>query len=477
MTAPRLTIQEVRFGERDLVLRLPFKFGVTTLRQTPQVFTRVLIELEDGRQAWGEAAELLVPKWFDKSPSLSNTQNLDQLRLALRLAAEAYCSTKQPLTAFAHSAEHYHPLQKTGSEQGLPSLVTSFGGAELDKAILDGVCRALGIGFKQAIRSNIPGMNLQRLAPDLTGLRSDEFLAGLKPLDRVQVRHTIGMLDPLNNTDISPAEKLHDGLPESLEQIITEYGHSYFKIKVSGEIESDLKRLEAIAGILDHKPSAYHITLDGNEQFQDVNEVLTLWDSIKSRDSLNEFRSRILFIEQPIHRDQALSCDLSKIAREVPVIIDESDGTLDAFPLACKLGYRGVSSKACKGLYKSFVNAARCAGSGNGGQAPLFLSAEDLTCQSGLALQQDLALIAALGIGHVERNGHHYVSGMAGAPDNEQQGFLRAHPDLYRSVRGRTCLAIDSGKVQIGFLDSPGFASGADLDWSAMNPMQLSTEG
>ena len=36
-----------------------------------------------------------------------------------------------------------------------------------------------------------------------------------------------------------------------------------------------------------------------------------------------------------------------------------------------------------------------------------------------------------LGIGHVERNGHHYVNGMAGAPEPEQQAFLAAHPDLY----------------------------------------------
>jgi len=41
------------------------------------------------------------------------------------------------------------------------------------------------------------------------------------------------------------------------------------------------------------------------------------------------------------------------------VIIDESDGTLDAFPQARRLGYTGVSSKTCKGFYKSIVNAAR----------------------------------------------------------------------------------------------------------------------
>ena len=40
-------------------------------------------------------------------------------------------------------------------------------------------------------------------------------------------------------------------------------------------------------------------------------------------------------------------------------IIDEADGDYGAFPRAASLGYRGVSSKSCKGLYKSLLNAAR----------------------------------------------------------------------------------------------------------------------
>ena len=31
-------------------------------------------------EAWGAAAELLAPKWFDKDPALSDEQNIQQLR-------------------------------------------------------------------------------------------------------------------------------------------------------------------------------------------------------------------------------------------------------------------------------------------------------------------------------------------------------------------------------------------------------------
>ncbi len=57
----------------------------------------------------------------------------------------------------------------------------------------------------------------------------------------------------------------------------------------------------------------------------------------------------------------------------------------------------------------------------------LFMSAEDLTTQGGVAVQQDLLLATLVGATHVERNGHHYVDGMAGAPQSEQAAFLSQH--------------------------------------------------
>ena len=126
---------------------------------------------------------------------------------------------------------------------------------------------------------------------------------------------------------------------------------------------------------------------------------------------------------------------------EKPVIIDESDDSLDAFPRAKALGYKGVSSKTCKGIYKSLVNRARCAAWGG----EYFMTGEDLTIQPGLALQQDLALVSQLGLTHVERNGHHYVNGMADLPRGEQQAFLTAHPDLYEQSHGAVRVRIESG--------------------------------
>ena len=58
MSAPKLIVREVCLYERDVHLRMPFRFGVVTLTEAPQAFARARIELPDGRSAWGAAAEL-----------------------------------------------------------------------------------------------------------------------------------------------------------------------------------------------------------------------------------------------------------------------------------------------------------------------------------------------------------------------------------------------------------------------------------
>jgi hypothetical protein len=193
--------------------------------------------------------------------------------------------------------------------------------------------------------------------------------------------------------------------------------------------------------------------------------VAELWARMKGDVRLARLVQSVLFIEQPVKRQKALASKVEGIDK--PVIIDESDDALDAFPRARALGYRGVSSKTCKGLYKSLVNRARCAAWGEG----YFMSGEDLTIQPGLALQQDLALVSLLGLTHVERNGHHYVNGMAALPQAEQDAFLAAHADLYERSHGAVRVRIEDGALAIGSLDCAGYASRAMPDWNSMKGM------
>ncbi len=465
----KLRVLEVQFYERNVVFRLPFRFGAATLTEEPQAFARVRIRLENGKEGWGVSAEALAPKWFDKNPLLTNEENVNDLRSALSTAAFLYMAQSNWMTPFDLFIDRYDPQILACRKNGLNSLIASFGPALLDRAILDAVCRIEQVSFFEAVRNNLPGIRGAASLPELANFDFERFLKQLQPADRIHARHTVGLLDPISSCDLDPAQRLNDGLPETLEEVVALYGNTYFKLKLFGDAEADRERLLSIASVLDRSLESYLVTLDGNEQYDDLPEVESLWASLEATPGLERMVKSILFIEQPIKRQTALDQNVSTLSSRRPIIIDESDKDLDAFPRARSQGYLGVSSKQCKGLYKSFINAARCAlWNGKGGERHYFMSGEDLTTQPGIAVQQDLALATSLGITHLERNGHHFVRGMDRLSPVEQEGFLKAHPDLYIQDQDFVRIDIKAGEMTIESLDCVGFAAAAEPDWKAM---------
>jgi hypothetical protein len=466
-----LRLEDVECFERDVSLRLPFRFGVITVTQSTQAVIRATIAFRNGRTSVGVAAETLGAKWFDKSPAYSDAQNLDQLRQSLALATALY-RARGWSTPFGLYAGSYAEQIARGADLGLVPLVASYGPALLDRAILDALGRTEGRSFADMISHNAAGIAVTDLTPDLAGFDLPSFLAGLKPGCQIAVRHTVGLLDPVVAADQKPGERVNDGLPETLEEVARYYRCRYYKLKVAGDIAADLDRLTRIAGVLDRDAGDYHATLDGNEQYDDVEGVAELWRRMCETPALARLVSSILFIEQPIKRAAALSKPVDSLARLKPLIIDESDGELSSFPAAQRLGYAGVSSKNCKGLYKSILNAARVARlNAEAGAQRYFMSAEDLTTLAGVSVQQDLALVSLLGLTHVERNGHHFIDGMSFAPEREQADFARAHADLYDRTGGPARLRIRDGQLALGSLQCPGFAVGAAMDFEVMRRM------
>ncbi|MEO6031822.1 MAG: enolase C-terminal domain-like protein [Burkholderiaceae bacterium] len=474
----RFRILAIDLFERGVVLRLPFRFGIVTLTACPQAFVRVRIATESGLEAQGCAAELLAPKWFDKNPALSNEDNFDQLRDALGSGRDAYLSDPAPRSAFGHFAAHHRSHIDAAAARGLNPLVACFGPALLDRALLDALCRASGVSFYDAMRANLGGVDT-RLTADLAGFDLAAFLASRTPAARIAARHTVGLVDPLDAEDVRV--RVADGLPETLEEVVATYGNRHFKLKVCGDAAQDLARLTRIAHVLDRLPD-YVVTLDGNEQFQDAADATRFWQQASATPALRRLVGATLYIEQPLPRAIALDSDVSALAAARPVLIDESDSTLDSFPRAIGHGYTGVSSKNCKGIYRSMLNAARChqlnsRDTASGPRPRYFMSAEDLTTQAGLSVQQDLALVNLLGLTHVERNGHHYVDGFAGqgAGPAERQAFLQALPGLYEASDNNVRLAIHDGMIDLSALTAPGFASAATPEWSSLKPLACGT--
>ena len=470
IAAPRIKVLDVEGFEQPFKLRLPFRFGVITLTHGLQAVVRVRVRLDDGREGFGYAAEALAAKWFDKDLALSDTQNQHQLRKAIEIAGDAYRAAS-PATAFDLFADCYPHQIEAGGELALPPLVASYGNAMLDRAVMDALCRIVGASFWTAMRSNLAGMRPHPVIADLGAFDFTNFLAGLEPARSIEARHTVGLVDPIVAADQPPGTRVNDGLPETLVEVVAAYGQRCFKLKVGGDRQADIERLVRIAGVLDRVEAPLHVTLDGNEQYEDVEAVVELWQAMEAEPALQKLCAATLFIEQPIKRQVALSRSVAPLAHYRPVIVDESDGELDAFVRARALGYGGVSSKDCKGFYKSIVNLARCRVWNAEDSGSYFLSGEDLTTQAGLAVQQDLALVALLGLADVERNGHHFIDGFDGRPESEAQAFLQAHPDLYHEQDGKVRLDIRNGRLQLDSLDCKGFGSAVVPDLAAMTPM------
>jgi L-alanine-DL-glutamate epimerase-like enolase superfamily enzyme len=466
MTPPRFRITAIERREFPFTLRLPFRFGVITATNGRQAVVRVRIRGEDGREGWGVAAESLAAKWFDKSPGLSDAANRDQLRRALELAGEASLAAGSR-TAFGHFADAHAEHLAACCREALNPLVASYGRALIDRAALDALLKLHGLSFFAGMRANIGGMAPHQVAPDLAGHDFGAMLGGLRPARRIQARHTVGLVDPITAAD--QAERVNDGLPETLEEVAATYGHRYWKLKVAGDVAADLDRLRRIAAVLDRGPD-YRASLDGNEQYAEAEGALALWQAMAAEPQLRRLCASILYIEQPVKRARALETGMAALAAARPVIIDESDGALDAFVQAKALGYAGVSSKACKGIWRSLVNFARCRAWNREGAA-YFMSGEDLTTLAGICVQQDLALVSLMGLAHVERNGHHFIDGFSGRPKAEAVRFMEAHPDLYADTPHGPRLAIREGALELGSLAVPGLGATEEPDFAAMAGM------
>ena len=453
----------------ELRARMPFRYGIATMTDVPQVIARLTFELPGGI-AGGLAADLLPPKWFTKDPR----QPLDEeiaamlgvIRGAIRRAAEVRAATP-----FAFWRE-VHTAQAAWAEAaGCPPLLAHFGTSFVERALLHAVCRANGTNLSAALRGNLLGLDLAALDPELAGMRPADFLPAHPP-ERIHSRHTVGLADPITAAEVPAGERLADGLPQTLEEVVAFYGQRHFKLKVNGDAARDRDRLARMARVLGAVPGGAAFSLDGNESFREVAAFREYFHELRADPALAPLWPQLLYVEQPWHRDVALSSALGALARDwperPPIIIDESDAGLDDLRVALRLGYAGTSHKNCKGVLKSVVHAGRLARRRAAG-LPAVHSGEDLGSVGPISPLQDLAAQAALGVTSVERNGHHYFAGLRQFPVALQEHARRHHPDLYVPMAdGVPRLDLRAGELSIGSLNAAPFGVPGEPDLTAI---------
>ena len=458
-----MRIADCTLHRTDVKLRMPFRYGIATMTEGPVIFVRIQAEA-NGRTWTGISSDLLPAKWFTKDPGRPIAEEIDEMLRVIQHAGSIAVGLAGE-NSFEIWRHLYDAQMSWAATESLPPLLANFGVSLVERALIEATAKATGQRFAQMLQSNALGVRLNVLHPELADAEPRDFLS--HPRANVVLRHTVGLADPLAESDIADADRLDDGLPQSLEASIRAYGLRHFKIKVNGLLEGDLERLRRCAEIIGRcAPANFAFSLDGNEQFGSVDAFRVFWEAAQGHPDLGEFLSHLRFVEQPWHRKAALQPEigeaLSKWKNRPLFIIDESDATLSDFPLALNLGYRGTSHKNCKGIFKGLAH--RCLIESRSKDF-LIMSGEDLCNTGPIALLQDLAVMAALGIESVERNGHHYHAGLSQFPAAVQESVLRRHEDLYcRSPLGWPTLRVNDGRLALGTINGAPFGVGFELD-------------
>jgi hypothetical protein len=185
----KISVKTFEFRVFPMETRFPFQYGIASMTELPHLFVRVNLEV-GGTVATGIASEGLPPKWFTKSPDTIFEQDLPAMREMIDHAAEI--ATGFSGESFFDTWQHlYREQAKWATLNGHPPLLANLGVSFVERALLDGFCRAVEKPFSDALRSNDFGIRAEEVDPVLAGFSPADLLPE-KPLSKVIARHTIG---------------------------------------------------------------------------------------------------------------------------------------------------------------------------------------------------------------------------------------------------------------------------------------------
>ena len=232
--------------------------------------------------------------------------------------------------------------------------------------------------------------------PDSTLYHQAARMAAEQPLQSIIARHTVGLADPLTPADIPADEAVADQTP-SAHRLHHHLRAAPFQNQNQRPTDTDLTRWKRSPRYYPTCPRISPLRWMARA-VQDHHRFQTFWAAIQDHDALRPFFERLLFIEQPLHRDVALGHVVRSISgwpdRAALSSMNRTPPSTASTP-PCALATPAPVTRIAK-AFQGLIN--RCLIDNAERRETTIMSGEDLCNVGPVALLQDLAVCAALGI-------------------------------------------------------------------------------
>jgi hypothetical protein len=201
----------------------------------------LVVETGSGRRGQGFGSMPMGNSWAWPTANVSLEQTKDAMVVVGRhVAQEAgeYLGSGHPLDITRDLAVRYGALAEEvvragGLAESMPRLAQLVAASPTEAAIHDAFGKALGENSYNLLGPEFVHRDLSEyLGPEFAGEYLDRYTLR-QPKARMPLYHLVGALDPLTDADI--AQRINDGLPETLPEWIAADGLTHLKIKLNGD--------------------------------------------------------------------------------------------------------------------------------------------------------------------------------------------------------------------------------------------------
>ena len=217
-----IELKQFELRKTTIRTRMPFRYGIAKVTVAPYLLVFADFDV-DGQAARGVAADILAPKWFTKDPDARLEAEWADMVSVIRRAAELSLTVGPQPSVYRWWRELLNCQMADVAIGQHPPLLKGFGVSLLERAAIDATCRRHQTVFHAALQSDLFETRLEEHHAEIGGAAPVDFLPN-EPLDRVTVRHTIGLTDPLSPAEIAIQDQVGDGLPQALDQCVERSG-------------------------------------------------------------------------------------------------------------------------------------------------------------------------------------------------------------------------------------------------------------